>query len=220
MCAVAYHQQLFLEEERERELEQLYETGLVESMNRSDEAVGSGVPDVDGTAEQQAEATSVSKQTTETLMSGERVMEALDIADSERIAQAEFLEAKAKLAPSEADKLSPPSKNAVLAAYQMEPDEYVLNVVEKINGTALLDALLVLPFGKVVSLMVYLNEWAKKVSTTGTPTNDCKSNFRILEPKYNPGFSHSGIPIEDSSSSNCYPQSFANIVNSPTKTPP
>lgn len=99
-------------------------------------------------------------------MSGERVMEALDIADSERIAQAEFLEAKAKLAPSEADKLSPPSKNAVLAAYQMEPDEYVLNVVEKINGTALLDALLVLPFGKVVSLMVYLNEWAKKVSTT------------------------------------------------------
>ena len=166
MCAVVYHQQLFLEEERERELEQLYETGLVESMNRSDEAVGSGAPDADGAAEQQAEATSVSKQTTETLMSGERVMEALDIADSERIAQAEFLEAKAKLAPSEADKLSPPSKNAVLAAYQMEPDEYVLNVVEKINGTALLDALLVLPFGKVVSLMVYLNEWAKKVSTT------------------------------------------------------
>ena len=126
----------------------------------------------------------------------------------------------AKLAPSEADKLSPPSKNAVLAAYQMEPDEYVLNVVEKINGTALLDALLVLPFGKVVSLMVYLNEWAKKVSTTGNLTNDCKSNFRISEPKYNPGFSHSGIPIEDSSSPNCYPQSFANIVNSPTKTPP
>ena len=74
MCAVVYHQQLFLEEERERELEQLYETGLVESMNRSDEAVGSGAPDVEGAAEQQAEATSVSKQTTETLMSGERVM--------------------------------------------------------------------------------------------------------------------------------------------------
>lgn len=151
-----------MEEERERELEQLYESGLVESMNRSDEVIGFGAPDAEATAQQQAEATSVSKQTSETLMAGERVIEAIEIADSERAVQAEFLEAKAKLPPSDADKLQPPPKNAVLAAYETEPDEYVRNVIERIHGNALMDALLVLPFNKVMSLMVYLNEWAKK----------------------------------------------------------
>ena len=50
-----------------------------------------------------------------------------------------------------------------LEEYQLEPEAYVLKVVERINSSALIDALLVLPFGKVTSLMVYLDEWAKRV---------------------------------------------------------
>lgn len=157
--------QLFLEEEREKELEQLYEIGIAETMNRSDEPIGSGAPDAEG-VEQPAEASAVSKQTTETLMAGERIMEALEIADAEREALAAYNETKSKLPPHEAEKLQPPAKNAVLQAYEMEPDQYVLMTVEKIHSTALTDALLVLPFGKVLSLMVYLNEWAKKVTQT------------------------------------------------------
>ena len=41
---------------------------------------------VDGEGEEnRVEATAVSKQTTETLMAGERIMEALDLADKERM---------------------------------------------------------------------------------------------------------------------------------------
>ena len=131
-------------------------------MNRSDEPMGSGAPDADGTI-QTAEATGVSKQTTETLMAGERIMEALELADAERATFTAYEDAKAKLPSHEAEKLQPPPRNAVLAAYDKEPDQYVLMVIERIHSTALMDALLVLPFGKVLSLMTYLNEWAKKV---------------------------------------------------------
>ncbi len=156
--------QLFLEEERERELEQLYEHGVAETLNRSDAAIGSGAPGTEGPQpDNAAEATAVSKQTTDTLMAGERIMEALDLADAEREAAAEFEATKARISPQEAEKLPPPTKNPVLAAYKLGPEEYVLMVLEKIPSSALTDALLVLPFGKVQSLIAYLDEFAQRV---------------------------------------------------------
>ncbi|CCM04814.1 uncharacterized protein FIBRA_07007 [Fibroporia radiculosa] len=151
---------LFLEEERERELENLYESGIAETLNRTDAPIGSGADDADRQDNQGAEVTSVSKQTTETLMAGERIMEALDLADGEIASFREYEEAKAKGGLSE--QMAPPPRNPVLAAYDVEPEEYVLQVIEKIAGTALYDALLVLPFGQVVSLMQYLNVWAQR----------------------------------------------------------
>lgn len=109
-----------------------------------------------------AEVTNVTKQTTETLMAGERIMEALDLAENEINAFKEYEEAKAKGGLSES--IAPPPRNPLLAAYDVEPEEYVLMVVEKISATALYDALLVLPFGKVVVLMQFLNVWAANVS--------------------------------------------------------
>lgn len=154
---------LFLEEERERELEALYETGIADALNRSDAAIGSGAPgaDPDTAIANGAETTAVSKQTTETLMAGERIMEALELADNELETFLEYEEARRK--GGLAATVAPPPRNAVLAAYDMEPEAYVLHVVEKVPGTALYDALLVLPFQKVVSLMRYLNVWAQKV---------------------------------------------------------
>ncbi|KAI1796288.1 WD40 repeat-like protein [Ganoderma leucocontextum] len=153
---------LFLEEERERELEALYETGIADALNRANAPIGSGAPDADpsAAATATAETTAVSKQTTETLMAGERIMEALDLADTELETFREYEEAKRK--GGLAATVAPPPRNAVLAAYDVEPEEWVLRVVEKVPGTALYDALLVLPFGKVVSLMRYLNVWAQR----------------------------------------------------------
>ncbi|KAI0091918.1 WD40 repeat-like protein [Irpex rosettiformis] len=152
---------LFLEEEREREMEQLYEAGIADAFNREDAPIGSGAPDAeDVPAGSLAEATAVSKQTTETLMAGEKIMEALDLADSEIVTFREYEEAKAKGGLSE--QVAPPPRNQVLAAYDLSPEEYVLHVVQRISGTALYDALLVLPFGKVVSLMQYLNHWVQR----------------------------------------------------------
>ncbi|KAE9410369.1 WD40 repeat-like protein [Gymnopus androsaceus JB14] len=139
---------LFLEEEREKELEALYDSGAVDALNRRDLPIGSGVGDgvVDSSAV--AEATGVSKQTTETLMAGERIMEALDLADAERTVFREYEEAMSRLPEDDAMRLQPPPRNPVLAAYDMEPETYVLKVVEKVQSTALHDALLALPFGK------------------------------------------------------------------------
>ena len=62
--------QLFLEEEREKELEELYESTLVSQMEKTD------VNDM--------ELDSAGKQTMETLKAGERIIEALDLADEEK----------------------------------------------------------------------------------------------------------------------------------------
>ncbi|KXN83719.1 hypothetical protein AN958_00861 [Leucoagaricus sp. SymC.cos] len=153
---------LFLEEERERELEQLYEMGIADAMNREDAPIGSGAEDGRAPQTDQAEVTAVSKQTTETLMAGERIMEAIDLADNERATFREYEEAMTKMPDDDPMRLQPPARNPVLAAYDLDPEAYVLRVVEKVQSAALHDALLVLPFGKVVSLMYYLTAWAEK----------------------------------------------------------
>ena len=152
-----------MEEEREKELEKLYESGIADSLNRVDAPIGSGIEGgaVNGMTE--AEVAAVTKQTSETLMAGERIMEALDLADTEREGMREYTEAMARLSDDDAMRMQPPARNPVLAAYDLEPEAWVLRVVEKTPSTSLQDALLVLPFGKVVSLMVYLNIWAQKV---------------------------------------------------------
>lgn len=151
---------LFLEEERERELEILYESGIADSLNRIDAPLVTEGETGDSAG--QTEVANVMKQTTETLMAGERIMEALDLADGERAAFKEYEETMSRLSENDAMRLQPPSRNQILAAYDLEPDAYVLRVVEKVPNTALQDALLVLPFGKVVSLMNYLNQWVQK----------------------------------------------------------
>ncbi|KAG6378831.1 WD-repeat-containing protein [Boletus reticuloceps] len=150
---------LFLEEERERELEHLYENDLAETLNQPDDTIGQGE---NADSRHSAEVATVSKQTMDTLMAGERIIEALDLADNERAALRDFEDQKARLGTLEAAGLQPPPRHPILAALDLEPDSYVLRVVERISRAALYDALLVLPFGKVLSLMPYLDMWAKK----------------------------------------------------------
>ncbi|KDQ20509.1 hypothetical protein BOTBODRAFT_50600 [Botryobasidium botryosum FD-172 SS1] len=150
---------LFLAEERERELEDLYESGLADTLNKTDARIGSGVEGAEGQDQQnggEAEVAGVTKQTVDTLMAGEKILEALDAADAERAAAREYEELKLKMP----DPPLPPPRHAFMAALDLGPEEYVLYVVQKVSNAALYDALLVLPFGKVVSLLGYLNEWA------------------------------------------------------------
>ena len=58
----------------------------------------------------------------------------------------------------------PPIRNPILVALgNLTGDQYLLRVVEKVRSTELEESLLVLPFGKVISLLSYLDSWAKKV---------------------------------------------------------
>ncbi|KAF9653461.1 WD-repeat-containing protein [Thelephora ganbajun] len=156
---------LFLEEERERDLEKLYDGNLAETMNRNDDHVGidwgANGGDSSGTQEQ-AEVAQVTKQTTETLMAGEKIMEALDVADADLALLAEFEAAKSGLNEAQISVLPAPARNPLLAMQGLEAEEYVLQVIEKVPPTALQDALLVLPFNNVLSLMRYLDEWARR----------------------------------------------------------
>jgi U3 small nucleolar RNA-associated protein 12 len=207
--------QLFLEEERERDLEKLYESGIADAMNREDAPIGSGSGDASAgnTSAAAMEVGAVSKQTAETLMAGERIMEALDIADADLASLTEYQDAKARLPPHEAEKLPPPPRNPLLAMQDLEPEAYVLKVVEQVHSTALQDALLVLPFGRVLSLMRYLDEWAKRV-------RDLMSHVCLI--KFNVGvehcscFSYSFLLAEDASQSDRRKSSDAHNFNPST----
>ncbi|WVQ82103.1 hypothetical protein IAT38_004231 [Cryptococcus sp. DSM 104549] len=145
---------LFLEEEREKEIEALYDSNLADSLNRDPDAEGQDATD---------EAEAVQKQTAETLMAGEKIMEALDLADADREATRQWEEEKEKSGMD----IPKPARNAELIARgDLEADEHVLLTLKKIPVASMEDALLVLPFRQVVSLLGYLDEWAMKGKDT------------------------------------------------------
>ncbi|GAA5891359.1 hypothetical protein JCM8208_002599 [Rhodotorula glutinis] len=150
---------LFLEEERERELEEMYANASNARGERDELRVlpsGEEVPE--------AESTEVTKSTTETLMAGERILEALELAEIDRLAMSAYDDEVALAPNAEAAKRVPfPSRNAVFAMYNnVSADEYVLKIVKGIPAAQLQDALLVLPFGRVTQLIEHIDVWAHK----------------------------------------------------------
>ncbi|KAK9375039.1 quinon protein alcohol dehydrogenase-like superfamily [Lipomyces chichibuensis] len=141
---------IFLEEEREKELEELYESTLIKSL---DGLEGSGEKESD-----EITTAAAGKQTVETLVAGERIVEALDlgVADIELLEEHDLMKKKNPNA-------APPSRNAVFVALDnIAAERYVLDVLEKIKASQLQDALLLLPFEKVLSLLRFINMWAEK----------------------------------------------------------
>ncbi|KAJ0421924.1 hypothetical protein BJY00DRAFT_101442 [Aspergillus carlsbadensis] len=139
---------LFLEEEREKELEEIYDNNLAASLE-----------DEEGNADgEQAEAVDAGKQTTDTLMAGEKIMEALDLGMEDLEVMREWRAVKARQ-PNAA----PPARNPLyIALGNVSAEQHLLNVVQKIPPAALQDALLVLPFSKVPALFTFLNIWASR----------------------------------------------------------
>lgn len=141
-------EQIFLEEEREREMEELYESTLTTSLEQNN-------PEVEGETD---EAVATNKQTTETLMAGERISEALELGMEDLAHQEAFAEAKA------ADPSAiPPQRNPIfLALGKISAEAYVMSVLQRIKASALQDALLILPFSSVPMLFTFLNIFAMR----------------------------------------------------------
>ena len=140
-------EQIFLEEEREKELEELYENTLTTSVEQEE-----------GVGEEKNEVAPAGKQTTETLMAGERIAEALDLG-MEDLEQAAAWEKQKATQPG----LPAPQRNVIFLAYgNISAEQHVLNVVEKIKAASLQDALLVLTFDKTTTLFVFLKMWAER----------------------------------------------------------
>ena len=139
-------EQIFLEEEREKELEELYENTLTTSLEQ--EEIG----------EDKEEVAPAGKQTSETLMAGEKIAEALDVATEDIEMLAEWQRQKATQ-PG----LGPPQRNIIFLAFgNISAEQHVLSVVEKTKAASLQDALLVLSFDKATALLTFLKMWADR----------------------------------------------------------
>lgn len=138
-------EQIFLEEEREKELEELYESTLTTSLEQD--------PDAE---DEKREVAAATKQTVETLMAGERIAEALELGMADLNTMREWEEAR-QVNPNAA----PPQRNPVFVALgNISAEAYVLNTLQRIQAAALHDALLVLPFSAVPALFTFLNLFA------------------------------------------------------------
>ncbi|EON97799.1 putative wd domain-containing protein [Phaeoacremonium minimum UCRPA7] len=138
-------EQIFLEEEREKEIEELYESTLTTSLEQD--------PDAE---DQNGEVTAASKQTVETLMAGERITEALELGMADLNVVKEWEEAK-----SNNPNIAPPQRNPIFMALGgISAETHVMNVLQRIKAAALHDALLVLPFATVPMLFTFLNIFA------------------------------------------------------------
>ncbi|KAL8943739.1 MAG: hypothetical protein Q9216_000845 [Gyalolechia sp. 2 TL-2023] len=139
-------EQIFLEEEREKELEELYENTLTTSLEQDDEPSG-----------EKAEVAAAGKQTTETLMAGEKIAEALELGIPDLEAMRRWSQAKVHQ-----PNVALPDRHPLFLYTNISAEVHVLNVVQKIKAAALQDALLVLPFTQVTALFTFLQIWAEK----------------------------------------------------------
>ncbi|KAI1496565.1 WD domain-containing protein [Biscogniauxia marginata] len=138
-------EQIFLEEEREKEIEELYESTLTNSLEQD--------PDDE---DQKDEIAAAGKQTSETLNHGERIVEALELGMADLHIMKEWEEAKAAN-PNTA----PPQRDPMFLAHNgISAEEYVMKVLQKPAAAVLNDALLVLPFASVPMLFTFLNLFA------------------------------------------------------------
>lgn len=145
--------EIFLEEEREKELEELYEGTLAASLEDEDEDLAAKQDDDKNVAI----VDKATRQSAETLKAGEKIIEALEIGSDDLDLVAEYEEAK-KTNPS----LAHPTRHIILATLKLTAERHVLNVIEKIKPAQLEDALLVLPFSHVMKLVRFVEIWTQK----------------------------------------------------------
>lgn len=143
----ASNDQVFLEEERERELDELYQDNLIQD----DEDIS---PDNDQ-AEVSDEVTKVSKQNMESLKAGEKLLEALDIGYEDLVKTETYHQLLAANKPA-----TKPEPNAILKVYNIRGDQYVFKVINEIKQSQLEDALLVLPFLYSLRLLKFIDIWS------------------------------------------------------------
>lgn len=139
---------LFLEEEREKEQEEAYDNTLTASLEQEE----------DGEDGEKAEAVDAGKQTTGTLMAGEKIMEALELG----LEDLEVVRDWRKVKAANPNAAAPDRNPVYLALNNVSAEQHVLNTVQKIPAAALQDALLVLPFSKLSALFTFLNIWADR----------------------------------------------------------
>ncbi|KAI9845800.1 MAG: hypothetical protein M1837_004480 [Sclerophora amabilis] len=174
---------IFLEEERERELEELYESTLTASLeqqqlqdNNNNNDPNNATAGIEDGEDGGGGTTSATKQTVETLKAGERIAEALTLGLEDLQTMRAHVTTQ-HLNPSRS--LAPPQRNPIFLAPGpgTTAQSYVRSVLERIPAAALHDALLVLPFSAVPALFTFLDIFAAE--GTNVPLT-CRILFFML----------------------------------------
>lgn len=139
---------LILEEEQEMEREAEYEATAAQGgetiIPGEDVAAEAGLP---------------GKKTVETVKAAERLMEAINLYKEETMKMEEY---RQDCEDAKKD-LPAPAPNPILLAFgNITPGRYVLDVLKKIKSSEVEEALLVLPFDFVTSLLILLDEFLEK----------------------------------------------------------
>jgi U3 small nucleolar RNA-associated protein 12 len=100
----------------------------------------------------------------ETLMAGEKIMEALELGINDLNLMKEYRAAK----ESNPNLAQPPRNALYVALGNISAEKYVLDTVQKIKAASLQDALLVLPFNKAVDMLTFLDIFAERVWASPT----------------------------------------------------
>ncbi|KAI5963651.1 DIP2 [Candida pseudojiufengensis] len=145
--------QVFLEEEREKEMDELYENKLIDQLE-NDEPKQQTDEELEAETD---EVERVGKQTMETLKAGEKLMEALDIGIEDLEAIRSY-EAQLKISKNAVK----PTPNSILLAFNMTGSQYVMHTLTQIKPSQLDDALLVLPFSYCLKLFQMIEIWTQK----------------------------------------------------------
>lgn len=183
----ATNDQVFLEEEREKEMDELYENEVLESLEAVDTKGGKADDEDD---EQTDGVEKVSKQTTETLKAGEKLMEALDIG-TEDLDASEAYELQLQQFKSKKPGVMNPQKptpHSILLAFGMSGSEYVLHTMTKIRSAHIEDALLVMPFSYTLKLLRFMEIWTNRENITKNLVNlqlICKVLFFVVRTNAN-----------------------------------
>lgn len=140
-------EQVIVDTEREIELRQHWETSL-ETEDRYE-------------LDDQRESDRATKKTIESVLSTERLIEALEVCNVEfenlEIYKKEVEEMNAR--GEDGSSLPLPTPNILLMG--KEPREYLLNVIKNIRSTELEESILILPFNLSLMLIEHLNIWIK-----------------------------------------------------------
>lgn len=144
---------VFLEEERERELEEMYESTLAQNIDRDMQQDGEQ-------ADGDNEVAAAGKQTIASLTHGEKVMEALEVG----MVDLELMRAHdEQVATNPTAKIAVPQRNPLfLALGNISAEQHVLSTLQKIPTPSLHDALLVIPFSTLPTLFTFLAIFLKK----------------------------------------------------------
>lgn len=127
--------EVFIQEEREKEMDELYETELLTSLEGDDITPRKIVNEDEENNEELDDAGAVRSKTMENLKASEKLIEAIDILDDE--------------------------DNALMRAMNTNPSDNLFNTLTKIKPNQLEDCLLVLPFSYSVKLLKAVNQWTK-----------------------------------------------------------